>query len=227
MLTTSIRLSNFIRTRPIRARTGFHPASETAAVRAETPMRGARPTGPKNPPGACGATPLPERARTGAAIPPAKLHWRTWVWGPARQIRINKNLAPLHASFPMGRRRRRRRRYETVSNPCGPRRSPPPSRPEAGTSPQAFPRPPPQLLQPRGGGGCQGDAPGTPALVSPPSGGGSRWAALPWRRPGPPRSLQIHFPAWRPLGHPREVPRIIGPRSGHCYSPASRSESSV
>lgn len=152
MLTTSIRLSNFIRTRPIRARTGFHPASETAAVRAETPMRGARPTGPKNPPGACGATPLPERARTGAAIPPAKLHWRTWVWGPARQIRINKNLAPLHASFPMGRRRRRRRRYETVSNPCGPRRSPPPSRPEAGTSPHAFPRPPPPLLQPPGGG---------------------------------------------------------------------------
>lgn len=97
-----------------------------------------------------------------------------------------------------------------------------------GDFPTSIP-PPPSPTPPAagGGGGCQGDAPGTPALVSPPSGGGSRWAALPWRRPGPPRSLQIHFPAWRPLGHPREVPRIIGPRSGHCYSPASRSESSV
>lgn len=91
-------------------------------------------------PGPAGRRPsLHQPARAGRPPPQAKFHPRTRGQGLGRENGENKNLAPLHASFPM--RRRRCRRRQTVSNPCGPPASPPPCRPGAGISALAFPAP--------------------------------------------------------------------------------------
>lgn len=147
------------------------PGTQRAPLGPREPARGLRGDAPPR---------TSPHGRAGRPPPQAKFHPRTRAQGLGGENGKNKNLAPLHASFPRGRRRRRR---QTVSNPCGPPRSPPPCRPGAGISALAFPAPFPTPSAAAGGAPLpwrHGD------LRQPPSGSSEAATSGP-RVPRPPR----------------------------------------
>lgn len=138
--TSSIHLANFTQKFPSPRRDWISPPSGIAGrprpapspppslPLTPTPQPGARLTGPATCPGACEATPLPERARTGgAAVTPRKIPLENPGVGAGRGNWENREPgAPTCKLSGRPRRRPRVRHRETVSNPCGPPRSPPP-----------------------------------------------------------------------------------------------------
>lgn len=160
--TSSIHLANFTQKfldfTPKRNRGPTAPRPLTP-----TPQPGARPTGLANCPGACGATPRPERARTGgAAATPRKIPLENPGVGAGRgNWEKREPGAPTCKLSGRPRRRRRLSHRETVSNPCGPPRSPPPYQPRGGDFRARIPRPLPTLaVAARARRRCHGDAPG-------------------------------------------------------------------
>lgn len=72
-------------------------------MRPGTPERGARPSGLENGPGACGATPLPERAGADrATAAPRKVPPENPGHERGREMRKNKNLEPPPPPPPNG-----------------------------------------------------------------------------------------------------------------------------